>query len=63
MNEAEAMRKKVVQRGIKDAYIAFYYNDENVKIQELVSLLRSLIAELASPFHKSNGPCELRPDF
>ena len=40
MNEAEAARKKVVQRGIKDAYVAFYYNDESVKIQELVSLLQ-----------------------
>ena len=40
MNEAEAVRKKVVQRGIKDAYITFYYNDESVKIQELVSLLQ-----------------------
>ena len=40
MNDAEAARKKVVQRGIKDAYITFYYNDECVKIQEVVSLLQ-----------------------
>jgi len=40
MNEAEAIRKKVIQRGIKEAYITFYYNDESVKIQDPVSLLQ-----------------------
>ena len=40
MNEAEAARKKVAQRGVKDAYIMFYYNNENVKIQDLMSLLQ-----------------------
>jgi hypothetical protein len=44
LNEAEAVRTKVVQRGIKDAYITFYYNDETVKIQEVVSLMRELMA-------------------
>jgi outer membrane protein OmpA-like peptidoglycan-associated protein len=40
MNEAEVVRKKVIERGIKDAYITFYYNDETVKIQEVVSFLQ-----------------------
>ena len=40
MNEAEAARKKVAQRGVEDAYIMFYYNNENVKIQDLMSLLQ-----------------------
>ncbi|HEX6224573.1 MAG TPA: hypothetical protein VFZ52_09195 [Chryseolinea sp.] len=40
MNEAEAVKKKVIERGTKDAYITFYYNNKIVNIQDVISLLQ-----------------------
>jgi outer membrane protein OmpA-like peptidoglycan-associated protein len=37
LNQAEAIRKKVIERGTKDAYILFYYNDQKVAVSDIVS--------------------------
>lgn len=45
LNEAEMVKKQVNERGIKDAYLTFYFNGKKIKIKEVVTLFESVIAK------------------